>query len=100
MNPPTNLSRVVNRKIYDVQNAQLLAGDDYWDGNSHERYGRNTFLYKSNRGDYFLARLTQWEDERDIIEPITQDDAITYYQRYLPVHRVDFTEAFPNVNLS
>ena len=39
--------------VYDSDRAVVLASDEYWDGNSWDRNGRNTYLYKTPNGRFF-----------------------------------------------
>ena len=98
MKAPEHFEGVVGGKRYSVATAMLLAGDDYWDGNNYERRGRQTFLYKTQRGNYFLLKLTQWQGERDRIEPLTTDEAVEMWE-LLPEHRMAFELAFPDYEL-
>ena len=94
---PKHMTRIVNQKKYDTQTATLLASDEYWDGHNDERHGRNTFLYRTSKGSYFQVTLTQWEDEEDTLNPISQEEAIQLYETSLKSHEVSYGEAFPNV---
>jgi hypothetical protein len=86
--------RVIGGKRYDTEKAQLLASDRYWDGNNWERHGRNTFLYRTAKGNCFIHRTTLWQGERDSIEAVDEARARALYEE-LPEHDVDFEEAFP-----
>lgn len=97
MNPPNSMSAIIDRKKYSVKTAELLAGNDYWDGHNFERSGRNEFLYRTPNGAYFTVNLTQWQGERDTLLPVTQDEAIELFEGDLTEHRVKYAEAFPNV---
>jgi hypothetical protein len=99
MKPPTSFVRIVDRTSYDVQKAELLAGDDFWDGHNFERHGRNCFLYQSPGGRYFTVRLTQWQGEQDTLDPLSIDEAIQLYKGPLTEHRVDYQAAFPDVTV-
>ena len=99
MKPPEKFSKIIDRKKYSVTTAALLAGDDYWDGHNFERSGRNEFLYRTPNGAYFTVNLTQWQGERDILTPVTQDEAIELFEGSLTEHRVNYTEAFPGVDV-
>lgn len=99
MKPPTSFTRIVNRRRYDVKTAELLAGDDYWDGHNFERSGRNTFLYRTPKGAYFTVRLTCWQGESDDLNPIDQDEAIELFEGPLTEHRVSYADAFPGVEV-
>ena len=79
-----------------MSTATLIAGDDYFDGHSYERRGRNTFLYQIPNGPYFTIVLTKWPDEHDELNPIEQDEAIALYEKSLTEHRLSLGEAFPS----
>lgn len=98
MKPPKEWLEVKNGKRYDVSRSTLLAGDDYWDGHNFERRGRNVFLYRTPRGNYFAIRLTCWQGERDTLQPLTLQEAIAMFDE-LPEKRVSFEEAFPGVTV-
>lgn len=95
---PRKMMAVIDRKRYNTETATLLAGDDYWDGHNYERHGRQTFLYRTAKGAYFAVRLTQWQDEEDHIEPLTQDEAVGMFEG-MREKRVEFEEAFPGVKV-
>jgi len=97
MKAPDCMSRIVNRKHYDVRTATLIADDLYWDGRNWERHGRNMFLYRTPGGHYFTVTLTMWVNERDSLEPVTQDEAIALYEGQLTEHHVMYEDAFPTV---
>ena len=97
MKPPTNFVRIVDRTRYDVSKATLLASDAYWDGHNFERRGRNTFLYRTPKGNYFTVSLTQWQGEQDTLEPVDLDDAILLYEGPLTEHEEEYEAAFPDV---
>lgn len=96
---PSKMTRIVNRKKYSTETATLIASDEYWDGSNWERSGRNTFLYRTPGGEYFTVNLTQWQGERDTLEPITQDEAIHLFENELSEHQVSYSEAFPDVEV-
>lgn len=95
---PRALSTIVDRKRYDTQHAELLAGDDFWDGHNYERRGRQRFLYRTKRGAFLLATLTQWEGERDSLEVVDEARALQLWEE-LSERRVSFGEAFPGLEL-
>ena len=96
MKPPENMVRIVNRRRYSTKTATLIAHDAYWDGHNFERHGRNTFLYRTPRGAYFVVNLTQWQGEQDTLAPLTHDDAYQLYED-LSEHEVNTAAAFPDV---
>lgn len=87
------MKQIIGGKVYDTKKATLLASDRYWDGNNYERHGRNTWLYKTKKGAFFLHHTTLWIGEREYIEPLTRKEAMKAYER-LPEHEVDYAEAF------
>ena len=99
MNPPENMTRIIDRKRYSTKTAELLAGNDFWDGHNFERHGRQMFLYKTPNGSYFTVSLSCWQGERDTLDPVSQDEAIELFEGALTEHRVDYSEAFPGVEV-
>lgn len=99
MRPPTDMTRIIDRRRYSTATATLLAGDDFWDGHNFERRGRNDFLYRTPGGRYFVVGLTQWQGEQDTLRPIDLDEAIELYEGPLTEHRVEYAEAFPDVEV-
>lgn len=97
MKPPEKFTRIINKKKYDVKTAILIAHDAYWDGNNFERQGRNTFLYKTPRDNYFYIKLTRWQGERDNLIPVSRDEAIELFENDLSEHETSYEEAFPGV---
>lgn len=87
------MRRIVNGKVYDTKTADLVAHDHYWDGNNWDRGGRNTYLYKTKKGNFFLHRTTCWQGELDTIEPVTVEEAKTWYEQ-LEMQEMDYKEAF------
>jgi predicted metallo-beta-lactamase superfamily hydrolase len=87
------MKQIIDGKRYDTDKACLVASDRYWDGSNFERHGRNTMLYKTAKGAFFLHHTTQWQGERERIENITEEEAKGWYER-LPEYELDFAEAF------
>ena len=94
MKPPEDMTRVIGRKRYSVKTATLIADNAYWDGSNFERSGRNTFLYRAPRGNYFTVNVTQWQGERDTLTPVTRDEAIDLFENTLTEHAVTWADAF------
>jgi len=93
---PRTMSAVIHGKRYRTDTATLIASNAYWDGHNYERQGRNTFLFRTPNGGYFLQHQTCWEGELDSIEPLTRDEAITRYEE-LPEKDVEIEDAFPGI---
>jgi len=95
---PQKMVEVIEGLRYDTTKATLIAGDDYWDGHNFERRGRNQFLYRTPKGNYFVLHRSQWEGEGDRIEPVTESAAQEMWEQ-LSERRVTFEEAFPGVKV-
>jgi len=93
------MSRIVNRKRYDTATAAQVASDAYWDGHNFERSGRNTWLYRTPRGAYFVVTRTQWQGEQDSLEPVTTERAIELYETALSEHEIEYGDAFPSIEI-
>lgn len=87
------MQRVVNGLKYDTATATLLAHNRYWDGNNHDRQGRNKYLYKTPNGRFFLHTTTRWQGERDNILPIDEETAREAYEM-LPEKETEYAVAF------
>ena len=92
MNLP-RMKNVIDGKLYDTSKATVIASDCYWDGHNFERNGRNTYLLKTKKGNYFVVHLTLWEAEKDTLYPVGKDDAKGIYER-LPEQEVEYEVAF------
>ncbi len=96
---PVKMTRVIGGKRYSTATATLLASDAYWDGNNHERHGRNTFLYRTPRGAYFALHRSMWQGEHDRIEPLDEVEALALYEDMAAndMAEVSVEEAFPDL---
>lgn len=79
--------------LYDIDTAVQIASDRFWDGRNWERNGRNTYLFKTSNGRFFLRHITQWQSEGNYLEPINLDDAKRYFES-LPERYESWEEAF------
>jgi hypothetical protein len=87
------MKQIIDGKLYDTDTATLLASNRYWDGHNFERQGRNTYLYKTSKGNFFLHNTTMWEGEHDTIEVIDESAAKEMYEN-LYEKEVEYQEAF------
>jgi hypothetical protein len=87
------VKQVIGGKVYDTEKAELVASNRYWDGSNWERHGRNTFLYKTAKGNFFLHHTTLWQGERETIEPVNVEEAKEYFEK-LPEQEIEYVEAF------
>lgn len=87
------MQQIVNGLKYDTDTAALVASDRYFDGSNWDRNGRNTYLYRTPAGRYFLERTSRWQGERDHIEPVSLEEARQYYED-LQEQVMTYAEAF------
>lgn len=73
MYPSDTMSRIIGGKRYTVGTAKKLA--------EGETTGRAAFLYKTPRGAFFRVDLTIWEGERDMITPLSRDEAMEMWEQ-------------------
>ncbi len=94
---PLRMTAYIGGKRFSTDTAKLVAHDAYWDGQSEERNGKNQFLFRTEKGEFFvqhrIASTDCFEPQRDWIEPISQMDAVLLYAE-LPEKPVTFDEAF------
>lgn len=95
---PMEMNQVIAGKRYRTETATLLASDAYWDGHNFERRGRNTFLFRTPRGNYFAQHQTQWQGELDRLEVLTREEAFNLFES-LHEKEMDFAVAFPDVKV-
>ena len=94
---PTKMVRIINQRRYSTETATLIAHDNYWNGHKCEQRGRNKFLYRTDKGNYFLVTQTMWVGEQNTLAPISQQEAVELYESELPVHEVSYGKAFPEI---
>lgn len=87
------MKQIIAGKQYDTKKADLVASDRYWDGSNFERNGRNSYLYKTSKGNFFSHHTTQWQGERSTLQALDIDEAKALYEE-LPEHDMDYIEAF------
>ena len=95
---PKDLTEVISGKRYRTTIAAVLASDTSWDGRSNERLGRNTFLFRTPKGSYFMLLQSTWPREKDVLSPLARDEALRVYEE-LPVKATDIEEAFPGIEI-
>jgi hypothetical protein len=79
------MQQIVNGKLYDTEKATLVAASGW-------NYGHQIRLYRTEDGEYFALYLSQWEGDRDVIEPLPIDEAKAFYARLSS--QMDCCEAF------
>jgi hypothetical protein len=89
---------IVAGKRFCTEKATLIAHDAYWNGHSWEQAGRNTFLFKTPKGNFFAQHQTLVQGEIDKIVPLGINEAMALYQT-LHKKEVPFSVAFPDVNI-
>ena len=86
---------IIKRKIYDTETADCVADDRYWDVKNQ---GRNTYLYKTKKGNFFMLNTTRWQGENNTITPLSENEAVDRYDK-LQEHHQEFEEVFPNIKV-
>jgi hypothetical protein len=95
---PENMTWVVGGKQYRTNKATLVAHDEYWNGYSCEQGGRNTFLFRTPKGDFFAQHQTLLPSEINKIVPLERNEAMSLYQS-LHVKEVPFRVVFPDLKI-
>ena len=95
---PTRMQRIIKGRRYRTDAAALIAHDAFHDGRNYERNGRNTFLFRTQRGNYFAQHQTRREGEQDHLEALQPEDALTLFDSLL-VKTVPLETAFPGVEI-
>jgi len=95
---PENMIWVVAGKRYRTDKATLIAHDEYWNGYNCEQGGRNTFLFRTPKGNFFAQYQTLWQGEINKIVPLEIKEAIALYQS-LREKEVPFRVVFPDVKV-
>ena len=98
---PSSMQVVIGGLRYTTEKSILLAHDVYprYSPIKHE-YGPggvNTFLYKTDNGNYFKQMEIIGSPSK--IVPLSEDEARALYEMDLPMHEVEYTEAFPDVEV-
>lgn len=93
---PRNMNWVVAGKRYRTDKATLVAHDAYWNNRNWEQNGRNTFLFRTPRGNFFAQYQTLVTGESDTIKPLDVSEAIHLYQS-LHKKEVPLVIVFPSV---
>ena len=95
---PINMIWVVAGKQYHTDKATLVAHDAYWNGYNCEQGGRNTFLFKTPKGNFFAQYQTLLPVETGKIVPLEVDEAVSLYHS-LCKKEAPFVVAFPSVKV-
>ena len=120
---PHLMDVVLEGKRYRTAAATLLASGPAWDerlgdeprrllelrvggvdlsaiagGRGWERLGWQTFLFQTQKGNYFAQFQSTWPGERDRLLPLSLDEAMRLHGE-LPEKKVSFEQAFPGVEI-
>lgn len=98
---PNVFEKIINKTRYstDPSKSTLVASDIYFDGHNSDRHGRSRELYRTKKGNWFVVTYSMWQGETTTLEPITQEDAIAYYEGPLSTHELDYQTAFPTITI-
>ena len=89
---------VVAGKRYRTDKSALVAHDAYWNGYNCEQGSRNTFLFKTPKGNFFAQYQSLLPGEINKITPLATNKAISLYQS-LRKKEVHFRVVFPCVKV-
>ena len=92
------MSIIVEGKRYRTEGAELLASDVNSASPSKEQVGRNTFLYRTSKGGYFMQHQTTWVGEQDSLTPLGREEAFRVFTE-LPAKMMEYEEAVPGVKI-
>lgn len=87
------MKKVINNKRYDTEKAMCIADDEFANGTNRDNTGRNSYLYKTPKGNYFAVYTTCWQGEHDRLEPLGLKEALELYEGL--ENQVEFERAFP-----
>lgn len=73
---------MVDKVVYDTDNAYPLANNFYADGVNEYTYGKALELYVDSEGRYFFAEYSNWEGAKDRIVPVSATDAASFIETY------------------
>jgi hypothetical protein len=80
------MKQIIDGKRYNTETAALVASDV-------EELGRNTYLFKTRKGRFFLHHKTRWQGERSRLEQISAGEAKAYYEELTEIE-MDYAAAF------
>lgn len=73
---------MVDKVIYDTNDADALSNNFYADGVNMYTDGRAMELYITRDGRYFFAEYTNWEGVKDRITPVSATVAADFMEKY------------------
>jgi hypothetical protein len=91
---PQNIIWVVAGKQYRTDKSTLVAHNAYWNGYNCEQGGRNTFLFKTTKGNFFAQYQSLLPGEINKITPLGINESLSLYQS-LQKKEVPFRVVFP-----
>jgi hypothetical protein len=87
------MKQIIDGKMYNTDTAELVADNEFNDGNNRFSHGTASYLYKTKKGNFFTQYLTQWQGDHDNISPINVEQAKQTYED-LRNHNMEYEEAF------
>lgn len=87
------MKQIIEGKLYNTETAEEVASDRYWDGHNYDRRGRNQYLYRTKKGNFFILHTTRWSGECDRIQAISESEAMELYET-LRVKEMEYVDAF------
>ena len=92
------MKRVIDKKTYNTETANQIATNNFSDGTNKYNVGRTSSLYRTQKGNYFVTHLTCWQGESDSLEPLSENEAIAYFEEMYE-QLEEYEAAFPGVKI-
>ncbi|QNE38966.1 hypothetical protein F1C16_05065 [Hymenobacter sp. NBH84] len=87
------MKKVIGGKLYNTATATLVAGDDAWNGQTYGSDFSKDYLYKTQKGNFFLYHTTRMQGETEYIKPVTKEEAMEIFEE-MDNQRLEYAEAF------
>jgi hypothetical protein len=88
------LKQIIDGKLYNTETADLIADNEFVDGNNRMSHGRATYLYKTKKGNFFSYHATCWQGEHPYITPLSIDEAKQVYEELNDENAADYKAVF------
>ena len=88
------MKQIIDGKLYDTDTAELIADNEFSDGNNRMSHGRATYLYKTKKGNFFSYHVTCWQGEHPYINVLSIDEAKRVYEELNDENAVNYKTTF------
>lgn len=66
------MKKVINGKMYNTETAKEIFDENV---NFNWNATRYSVLYKKKNGEFFMVNYTRWQNERNVLYPVTEAEA-------------------------